>query len=184
MIETMSFAGVSYATLGFLSLAGRACCADIGSRDSPPVRKSEVAMQTGPTAPPVSVPGLTDHHAHLLRDAAGVAFPPTAAAVASFHRQVAGSGAARWICWTPGPGYEPGLGGRLLAGLDRAAAAGWSRSPRWACAAGATWTTDELATSGPLPCRVRVYLASGLADESWPGRDRRPPGGLRAVAAA
>ena len=76
-------------------------------------------------AAPVSVPGLADHHAHLLRDAAGVAFPPTAAAVASFHRQVAGLGRSPMDMLDTGPGLdEPGLPGRLLAGLARAAAAG------------------------------------------------------------
>lgn len=36
-------------------------------------------MQTSLAAALVSVPGFTDHHAHLLRDAAGVVFPTTGA---------------------------------------------------------------------------------------------------------
>jgi predicted amidohydrolase YtcJ len=125
-------------------------------------------MPEGLVAAPVSVPGLTDHHAHLLRDAAGVAFPPTAAAVASFHRQVAGLGRSPMDMLDTGAGLdEPGLRGRLLAGLGRAAAAGLVEITEmgmrsWAYLDALT----ELEIAGPLPCRVRIYLASGLAEES------------------
>ncbi|HSR86120.1 MAG TPA: hypothetical protein VLM11_18235 [Streptosporangiaceae bacterium] len=49
-------------------------------------------MQARPTAAQVSVPGFVDHHAHLLRDAAGVPFQPTAQAVRDLHDSVAAQG--------------------------------------------------------------------------------------------
>ena len=125
-------------------------------------------MQTRPTAPPVSVPGFADHHAHLLRDTAGVAFPPNARAVADFHRQVAAAGRSPMDVLDAGPALDrPGLGGRLLGGLSRAATAGLVEVTEMGMR---SWRyLDELTTlaqGGPLPCRVRVYLASGLADEA------------------
>jgi predicted amidohydrolase YtcJ len=114
----------------------------------------------------VSVPGLVDHHAHLLRDAAGVAFPPGTPAVREFHHKVAAAGTTPMDVLDP-PLAEPGLAGRLLAGLSRAAAVGLVEITEMGMR---SWQyLDALAAAqeaGPLPVRVRIYLASGLAGEA------------------
>jgi predicted amidohydrolase YtcJ len=139
-------------------------------------------MQLSQPAGAVSVPGFTDHHAHLLRQCAlqgrsagtgsplaatsGVAPPPKA--VADFHRRVAALGRSPMDVLDPAPDLQrPDLDERLLSGLSAAAAAGLVEITEmgmrsWAYA-------DSLAAlqaAGPLPCRVRIYLASGLAEES------------------
>ncbi|MGH3396526.1 MAG: hypothetical protein ACRDPO_17730, partial [Streptosporangiaceae bacterium] len=66
-----------------------------------------------------------DHHAHLLKDAAGVGLAVAAPAVRAFHEQVARDGSTPMDVPDPVPaGTLPELGGRLRAGLERAAAAG------------------------------------------------------------
>jgi hypothetical protein len=142
----------------------------------------EAIMQPSQAAGAVSVPGFTDHHAHLLRQCAlqgrsagtgsplaatsGVAPPPKA--VADFHRRVAALGRSPMDVLDPAPDLQrPDLDERLLSGLSAAAAAGLVEITEmgmrsWAYA-------DSLAAlqaAGPLPCRVRIYLASGLAEES------------------
>jgi predicted amidohydrolase YtcJ len=117
---------------------------------------------------PVAVPGFTDYHAHLLRAAAGVTFPAGAAAVRDFHFRVAGQGSTPMdVPDPPGVLTEPGLTGRLLAALGRAAAAGLVEITEMGLR---SWAyLDALAAAqqaGPLPVRVRIYLASGLAEES------------------
>jgi predicted amidohydrolase YtcJ len=117
------------------------------------------------TAAPVTIPGFTDHHAHLLRTAAGVSFPATPAAVADFHRRTAAAGSTPMDVLDP-PVRQAGLAARLRAALAAAAGCGLVEVTEmgirsWAC-------LDALAVAqqaGPLPARVRVYLASGLADE-------------------
>ena len=125
-------------------------------------------MQASPAAAQVSVPGFTDHHAHLLRDAAGVGFPPTARAVRDFHVSVAEQGRSPMDVLDLAPDVaRPALDSRLLAGLARAAAAGLVEVTEMGVR---SWAyLDALAAlqdAGPLPCRVRIYLASGLADEA------------------
>jgi predicted amidohydrolase YtcJ len=125
-------------------------------------------MHTSPPAEHTALPGFADHHAHVLRDAAGLAFPPTAAAVADFHRRLADRGASPMD--VPDPESDltrPGLAGRLRAGLAAAAAAGLTEITEMGMR---SWAyLDALASlqaAGPLPCRVRLYLASGLAAEA------------------
>lgn len=125
---------------------------------------------------PAAVPGFTDAHTHLLEAAARVPAPWETTGVAEFHRAVAAAGS------TPmdvparapsGPGHI--LTERLRAGLATAAAAGLveitdmgTRSWRFVDA------LRSLAGAGPLPARVRIYLASGLAQETSPAEmDRR-----------
>jgi predicted amidohydrolase YtcJ len=124
-------------------------------------------MQTSPTAAQVSVPGFADHHAHLLRNAAGVPFPPTAEAVRDFHRSVAGQGRSPMDVLDPSPHVaRPALDDRIAAALTEAAAAGLVEITEMGMR---SWAyLDALAAmqaAGPLPCRVRIYVASGLADE-------------------
>jgi predicted amidohydrolase YtcJ len=125
-------------------------------------------MRTSPTAAQVSVPGFVDHHAHLLRDAAGVGFPPTPQAVRDFHREVREQGRSPMDVLDPAETLTaPDLGDRLLAGLRRAAATGLVEITEMGLR---NWAYVDALTAqqavGPLPCRVRIYVASGLADET------------------
>jgi predicted amidohydrolase YtcJ len=125
----------------------------------------------GPHAPAVvRVPGLIDSHAHLLRAAAGVGFPASAAAVRDLHRSLAASGSTPMdVPDPPSPVTPDQTAGRLLAGLRQAAASGLTEITemgmrQW-------WYLDaleRLQASAALPLRVRIYLASGLAEESGP----------------
>lgn len=116
----------------------------------------------------VAVPGLTDHHAHLLREAAGVGFPADTQAVRAFHERVARAGSTPMDVLDPPPS-EPGLAGRLVAGLARAAAAGLVEITEMGMRGwGYLEALTAAAAVAPLPVRVRVYVASGLADESGP----------------
>lgn len=125
-------------------------------------------MRTSPTAAQVSVPGFVDHHAHLLRDAAGVGFPPTPQAVRDFHRELGEQGRSPMDVLDPaGPLAAPDLGDRLMAGLHGAAATGLVEITEMGLR---SWAYLDALTAqqarGPLPCRVRIYVASGLADKS------------------
>jgi predicted amidohydrolase YtcJ len=115
---------------------------------------------------PAAVPGLVDHHAHLLRAAAGVGFPAGRQAVRAFHERVARAGSSPMDVLDPPPG-GPSLPGRLIAGLARAAAAGLVEITEMGMRG---WNyLDALIAAqaeGPLPVRVRIYAASGLAAES------------------
>ncbi len=127
-------------------------------------------MQTSPVAAQVSVPGFVDHHAHLLRDAAGVPFPPTSQAVRAFHVSVAAQGRSPMDVLDPAPHVaRPALDERLAAALTRAAAAGLVEITEMGMR---SWAYLDalvvLQAAAPLPCRVRVYVASGLAEESGP----------------
>ncbi|MGH3406938.1 MAG: amidohydrolase family protein [Streptosporangiaceae bacterium] len=111
-----------------------------------------------------------DHHAHLLKDAAGVGLAVAAPAVRAFHEQVARDGSTPMDVPDPVPaGTLPELGGRLRAGLERAAAAGLTEMTEMGVR---DWRyLDALAAlqaAGPLPVRMRIYLASGLAAEASP----------------
>jgi predicted amidohydrolase YtcJ len=116
----------------------------------------------------VACSGFVDHHTHLLAYAAGVPFPWQGGTVRAFHERVHADGT------TPMDVGEPELTGvsaderaaRLYRGLAAAAAAGLVEVTEmgirnW-------WYLDALADAGdrPLPARVRVYLASGLAERS------------------
>jgi predicted amidohydrolase YtcJ len=116
----------------------------------------------------VPISGFVDHHTHLLAQAAGVPFPWHGGTVRAFHERVHSDET------TPMDVPEPDLpdvpaderAARLYRGLARAAAAGLVEITEmgmrdW-------WYLDALATLGdkPLPARVRVYVASGLAERS------------------
>jgi predicted amidohydrolase YtcJ len=125
-------------------------------------------MQTSPMAAQVSVPGFADHHAHLLRDAAGVSFPPTRQAVRDFHLSVAGQGRSPMDVLDPAVHLaRPALDERLAVALGRAAAAGLVEITEMGLRSWAYLDAlDALQAAGTLSCRVRVYVASGLAAES------------------
>jgi predicted amidohydrolase YtcJ len=118
------------------------------------------------SAPPVAVPGFADHHAHLLRTAAGVPFPAGTAAVREFHQRVAAQGSTPMDVADP-PVARPELGGVLRAALAGAARRGLVEITEMGLR---SWAYLEALSAeqeaGPLPARVRVYLASGLAGEA------------------
>lgn len=125
----------------------------------------------------MALPGLVDHHAHLLKDSAGIGLAVAAPTVRAFHEQVARDGSTPMDVPDPVPaGSLPELAARLRAGLARAAAAGLVEVTEMGLR---DWryldALDALQAEGPLPVRVRVYLASGLAAESSPAElaDRR-----------
>lgn len=125
-------------------------------------------MQTSPRVAQVSVPGFVDHHAHLLRSAAGVTFPLSPQAVRDFHHGVAELGLTPMdVLDPPDELARPDLGDRLVAGLRQAAAAGLVEVTEMGLRSWAYLDvlTDQQA-AGPLPCRVRIYVASGLAVEA------------------
>ncbi len=117
-------------------------------------------------AEPVAVPGFADHHAHLLRTAAGVSFPADAAAVRAFHQRVAAQGSTPMDVLDP-PLPRRELAARLRSGLADAAAGGLVEITEMGLR---SWSYLEALgaaqAEGPLPVRVRVYLASGLAGEA------------------
>ena len=118
----------------------------------------------------VAIPGLVDSHAHLLEDAALIGLTVAAPAVRAFHERVARAGTTPMDELDPVPaGPVPELAARLRAGLERAAAAGLVEVTEMGMR---DWSyLDALAAlqaDGPLPVRVRVYLASGLATRSSP----------------
>jgi len=114
----------------------------------------------------VRVPGFVDHHAHLLRTAAGVPFPQGTAAVRQFHLRVAAEGSTPMDVLDP-PLRGPDLPGRLGAALATAAASGLVEITEMGMR---SWDYLDALTAAqeaaPLPARVRIYLASGLAEGS------------------
>ncbi|HUZ24034.1 MAG TPA: amidohydrolase family protein [Streptosporangiaceae bacterium] len=117
---------------------------------------------------PVAVPGFADGHSHLLKDSAGLGMLVAAPAVRAFHERVARQRSTPMDVLDPvPPGPVSGLAARLYAGLARAAAAGLVEVTEMGVR---DWRyLDALAAlqaAGPLPARVRVYLASGLAAEA------------------
>jgi predicted amidohydrolase YtcJ len=122
-------------------------------------------MQLSSTRSAVAVPGFTDHHTHLLKDAAGLGLAVAAPAVRAFHQQVAAQRSTPMDIPDPAPaGPVPELASQLAAGLARAAAVGLVEVTEMGVR---DWRyLEALAVAqaaGPLPARVRVYLASGLA---------------------
>jgi predicted amidohydrolase YtcJ len=116
----------------------------------------------------VPVSGFVDHHTHLLAEAAGVPAPWHGGTVRAFHERVHRDDT------TPMDVPEAQLAdvpaderaARLYRGLANAAAVGLVEITEMGMRA--WWYLDALASLGdrPLPARVRVYLASGLAARS------------------
>lgn len=118
-------------------------------------------------------PGFVDHHTHLLRVSSGAEPPWAQEGLTAFHRRVAAEGST--------PMDQPvaipadGLAAKLHDGLLRARSLGLCQVTE---AGMGEWSELEallaLRDAGDLPVRVRVLVASGLADRS---------GGAAAVAA-
>jgi len=117
----------------------------------------------------VAISGFVDHHTHLLTEAAGTPFPWQGTTVRAFHERVRRDGTTPMdVPEIPTGGSLKERARRLYQGLGRAAASGLVEVTEmgmrhW-------WYLDALASlrERPLPARVRVYLASGLAERSVP----------------
>jgi predicted amidohydrolase YtcJ len=116
------------------------------------------------------VPGFADGHCHLLKDSAGLEMLVAAPAVRAFHQAVARDGSTPMDVLDPmpdDPAPPHGLAARLRGGLARAAAAGLVEVTEMGVRGwGYLDALAALQAAGPLPARVRVYLASGLAAEA------------------
>jgi predicted amidohydrolase YtcJ len=125
---------------------------------------------TATASPATEVPGFIDSHTHLLKEAAQAPFPWAGTTVAGFHQATAQAGITPMdVPDAPPPGPPGALPGRLLDGLRRAAAAGLTEITEMGMR---DWryldALEALQQAGPLPVRVRIYLASGLAEETSP----------------
>lgn len=114
-------------------------------------------------------PGFVDHHTHLLRVAAGVrpCYDPTSGeTIAEYHHAVARRGSSPMDePPEPMPGDPATLGARLEAGLRSAAADGLVEITEAGMREWAYFDAlRRLRDDGPLPVRVRILVASGLAD--------------------
>lgn len=114
-------------------------------------------------------PGFVDHHTHLLRVAAGVrpCYDPTSGdTIAEYHRAVSRRGSSPMDePPEPIPGDPATLGARLEAGLRSAAGDGLVEITEAGMREWAYFDAlQRLRDSGPLPVRVRILVASGLAD--------------------
>jgi predicted amidohydrolase YtcJ len=125
-------------------------------------------MQPSSSCSAVALPGFRDSHAHLLKDSAGLGLVVAPPEVRAFHHGVAAEHSTPMDIPDPVPdGPVSELAARLQAGLARAASVGLvevtemgARDWRYLDALAA------LQSAGPLPVRVRVYLASGLAADA------------------
>jgi predicted amidohydrolase YtcJ len=121
-----------------------------------------------PVDAPVPVGGFVDHHTHLLAAAAGVPFPWEGGTVRAFHERVHRDRTTPMDVPEPAADDVPAaeLATRLGRGLSLAAGLGLVEVTEMGMR---DWRyLDALAGSGdrPLPARVRIYLASGLAERS------------------
>jgi predicted amidohydrolase YtcJ len=127
-------------------------------------------MQPSSDGTAVAAPGFADRHTHLLADSAGIGLTVEPRAVGAFHREIAAAGRTPMDVPEPLPARPLSwLAGRLRAGLARAAGAGLTEVTEMGIR---DWryldALDALQAAGPLPARLRVYLASGLAAGSSP----------------
>ncbi|HEX6934766.1 MAG TPA: amidohydrolase family protein [Streptosporangiaceae bacterium] len=116
---------------------------------------------------PVPVSGFVDHHTHLLAQAAGVPFPWQGGTVRAFHERVyRGRTTPMDVPEPAGDVPAAELARRLNDGLSRAAGLGLVEVTEMGMR---DWRyLDALAADGDrsLPARVRIYLASGLAERA------------------
>ena len=116
---------------------------------------------------PYEGPGFVDHHAHLLRVAAGDVPPYDVGepeSIAGYHRSLKYRGLTPMDAVAPPPD-QPDLSEALLAQLNRAARLGLVQVTEagmtdWAYLDALTRLRDR----SELPVRVRLFVASGLAD--------------------
>ncbi len=116
----------------------------------------------------IEMAGFADHHTHLLKMAAGVPWSWQGTPIRDFHRRVWRDGTTPMdIADPPNPHPPAQLADRLRAGLSMAAQAGLVEVTEMGMR---DWSyLDALsadAVDKPLPTRLRIYLASGLAESA------------------
>jgi len=117
----------------------------------------------------VAVGGFTDHHTHLLKTAAGAPFPWEGMTVREFHQRVWRQGSTPMDIGEPAfANSTDAITGRLHDGLTAAASTGLVEITEMGMR---DWcyldALERLTQDGrPLPVRVRLYLASGLAEQA------------------
>ncbi|HET7016476.1 MAG TPA: amidohydrolase family protein [Streptosporangiaceae bacterium] len=124
----------------------------------------DIAIQAG-----VTVGGFTDHHTHLLKTAAGAAYPWEGTTVREFHERVWRDGSTPMDVGEPA--FEDStdvIASRLHEGLAMAASTGLVEITEMGMRGWGYLDALERLTKGDqqLPVRVRLYLASGLAQET------------------
>src|SRR6266567_9084030 len=135
--------------------------------ETPIVRNTPVGnTPVGNTA--VGTAGFVDHHTHLLAASAGVPFPWHGTTVRAFHEQVLRAGLTPMDVAEPEVAEPAGeLAERLRHGLARAANAGLVEVTEMGMR---NWwyldALDSISRRGPLPVRLRIYPASGLAEQA------------------
>lgn len=132
------------------------------------MRDHEVMTLDGRGGDGIEVAGLVDHHTHLLRTAAGQPWPWQGGTVREFHERVWTDGSTPMDVGEPAISASPcELAERLRAGLAAAAAVGLVEVTEMGMR---DWcyldALAELSAHGELPARVRIYLASGLAEQA------------------
>jgi predicted amidohydrolase YtcJ len=128
-----------------------------------------IASQTNDAAGGFTVGGFVDHHTHLLKTAAGVPYPWEGTTVREFHQRVWRVGSTPMDI--PEPAFDDSadvLASRLHDGLAMAAGTGLVEITEMGMRDWAYLDALLALTAGdrPLPVRVRLYLASGLAEQA------------------
>jgi hypothetical protein len=112
-------------------------------------------------------PGFVDHHVHLIRVSAGGRARydlSTPESIAEFHRRVAAEGTTPMDVPGEPPGAED-LPAALRDGLQRAKALGLVQVTEAGMTDWAHWDAlRQLRDDADLPIRVRMLVASGVAD--------------------
>ncbi len=116
----------------------------------------------------VGTAGFVDHHTHLLAASEGVPFPWHGTTVRAFHEQVFRAGLTPMDVAEPEVTEPAGeLAARLRHGLARAANAGLVQVTEMGMR---NWwyldALDSISRRGSLPVRLRIYPASGLAEQA------------------
>ncbi len=134
-----------------------------------PVRDHEpMSLDLSANGNGIAVPGFADHHTHLLRTAAGQPWPWQGGTVREFDERVSRDGSTPMDVGEPAIAAPPAeLAERLNRGLARAAGLGLVEFTEMGMRDWAYLDAlSDLSARGALPARVRIYLASGLADRA------------------
>jgi predicted amidohydrolase YtcJ len=123
---------------------------------------------SGKTGGTAEVGGFVDHHAHLLKTAARQAWPWEGSTVREFHQRMHRDRTTPMdIAEPPAPAPAGELASRLFQGLTEAAELGLVEITEMGMR---EWfyldALNSLSNERGLPLRVRIYLASGLAESA------------------
>ncbi len=135
---------------------------------APVATGSIIERMSDETPGAVRIGGFVDHHAHLLKAAARQPWPWEGTTVRDFHHRVWRDGSTPMDIGEPAISVSPEeLASRLRQGLTEAATLGLVEITEMGMR---DWSyldaLTALGQSDPLPVRVRIYLASGLAESA------------------